>query len=135
MAQNREPLRSTDNVMGTQQRSLAAAAAGNSSAQKDLNAKVLYYFSLYIHFLFIYIHLLSSFLISFIFSFTSISFPIIYLSSFLISVNFLLIFFTCVLESEFDLNFNLKPFYFNCIIDLIVFQSIYIYIYIYSYVL
>jgi hypothetical protein len=41
MAQNREPLRSTDNVMGTQQRSLAAAAAGNSSAQKDLNAKVL----------------------------------------------------------------------------------------------
>ena len=41
MAQNREPLRSTDNVMGTQQRSLAAAAAGNSSAQKDLNAKVI----------------------------------------------------------------------------------------------
>ncbi len=57
MAQNREPLRSTDNVMGTQQRSLAAAAAGNSSAQKDLNAKVLYCFSLFIHFLFIYIHL------------------------------------------------------------------------------
>ncbi len=37
MAQNCEPLRSTDNVMGTQQRSLAAAAAGNSSAQKDSN--------------------------------------------------------------------------------------------------